>query len=345
MILRPYQQDAIDAFFAHVKLPQEYSGIISAPPTGSGKSAILADICKTLLPSGTIRKSSCAHTGTKLIEQDRQELLRHYPEADTGVYSSGLSSRNTKNRAIFCRYPKHHNERIFVRKSDLLIIDEAHKVNSADGTSYARLIQDLKTINPNIVILGLSASPYRLDSGLLYEGEGRLFDTLYYEIDIVRLINDGYLCPVISKGGVEKIDLSDVRTTAGDYNTKDLEVAADSTILTRRAVDEMIAYGHDRKSWMVFTTSINHAQHVSDEITARGIVNHVVTSESPQGGTRAYPQTVQGGDPPVYCQCQYPNRGVQRRKLIWLSSWRKAHLNLFRQSGEVCGSAKAKKTA
>ena len=99
-------------------------------------------------------------------------------------------------------------------KVDLLIIDEAHKVNSADGTSYARLIQDLKTINPNIVILGLSASPYRLDSGLFYEGEGRLFDTLYYEIDIVRLINDGYLCPVISKGGVEKIDLSDVRTTA-----------------------------------------------------------------------------------------------------------------------------------
>ena len=64
MILRPYQQDAIDAFFAHVKL-KEYSGIISAPPTGSGKSAILADICKTLLTlSGTIRKSSCARTGT-----------------------------------------------------------------------------------------------------------------------------------------------------------------------------------------------------------------------------------------------------------------------------------------
>ena len=47
-------------------------------------------------------------------------------------------------------------------------------------------------------------------------------------------------------------------------------------------MDEIVAYGHDRKAWMVFTTSINHAQHVSDEITARGIVNHVVTSESPQ---------------------------------------------------------------
>jgi DNA repair protein RadD len=280
LTLRPYQQDAIDAFFAHVKL-KEYSGIISAP-TGSGKSAILADICKTLLTLWDNTKIIVCTHRYELIEQDRQELLRHYPEADTGIYSSGLSSRNTKNRVIFAGIQSITTKGFLFGKVDLLIIDEAHKVNSEDGTSYARLIQDLKTTNPNIVILGLSASPYRLDSGLLYEGEGRLFDTLYYEIDIVRLINDGYLCPVVSKGGVDKIDLSDVRTTAGDYNTKDLEVAADSTILTRRAVDEMIAYGHDRKSWMVFTTSIQHALHVSDEITARGIVNHVVTSESPQ---------------------------------------------------------------
>jgi DNA repair protein RadD len=280
MEMRPYQQEAIDAFFAHVKLG-EYSGIISAP-TGSGKSAILADICKTLLTLWDNTKIIVCTHRYELIEQDRQELLRHYPEADTGVYSSGLSSRNTKNRVIFAGIQSITAKGFLFGKVDLLIIDEAHKVNSEEGTSYARLIQDLKTTNPNIVILGLSASPYRLDSGLLYEGEGRLFDTLYYEIDIVRLINDGYLCPVISKGGVEKIDLSDVRTTAGDYNSKDLEVAADNTILTRRAVDEIIAYGHDRKAWMVFTTSIQHALHVSDEITARGIVNHVVTSESPQ---------------------------------------------------------------
>ena len=135
----------------------------------------------------------------------------------------GYLPATRKNRAIFAGIQSITTKGFLFGKVDLLIIDEAHKVNSADGTSYARLIQDLKTINPNIVILGLSASPYRLIGGL-YEGEGRLFDTLYYEIDIVRLINDGYLCPVISKGGVEKIDLSDVRTTAGDYNAKDLEV-------------------------------------------------------------------------------------------------------------------------
>ena len=278
MEMRPYQQDAIDAFFAHVKL-KKYSGIISAP-TGSGKSAILADICKTLLTLWDNTKIIVCTHRYELIEQDRAELIKHYPAADTGIYSAGLGSRDTTNRVIFAGIQSIASIGDIFGKVDLIIIDEAHKVNTEEGTSYAKLLQSLRDTNPNLVVLGLSATPYRLSSGLLYEGKDRLFECLYYEVDIMQLIHDGYLCPVISKGGVDKIDVSEVSTVAGEYNSKELTLVTDNTTLTRHAVDEMIKYGADRKAWMVFTTSIEHAIHVSEELTSRGIVNHVVTSET-----------------------------------------------------------------
>lgn len=277
MILRDYQTDAITAFFDGVRAGS-MSGIISAP-TGSGKSAIMADICRTMLVEYPHTKILVCTHRYELISQDEKELKRYYPEAKTGIYSAGLKSRDTSERVVFCGIQSVANRGYEFGKVDLLIIDEAHKVSSTDGTSYAKFIQALKVVNPKLVILGLSASPYRLNSGLLYEGEDRLFDTLYYEIDVLRLINEGYLCQVISKGGVSKIELQDIGTVAGEYNQKELECAANNTALTRKAVDEMVKYGEDRKSWIVFCTGIDHADAVCKEITSRGVSCRVVSSE------------------------------------------------------------------
>ena len=68
-------------------------------------------------------------------------------------------------------------------------------MNTEEGTQYARFIHDLKIANPNLCILGMSATPYRLDNGLLYEGDDRLFDALYYEIELSRLIRRGLVVP------------------------------------------------------------------------------------------------------------------------------------------------------
>jgi len=280
MILRDYQQDAVTAFFDGVR-DGYMSGIISAP-TGSGKTALMADICKTVLNQGQhTRIMVCTHR-YELIAQDEAELKRYYPEAQTGIYSAGLNSRDTSERVIFAGIQSVANRGYDFGKIDLLIVDEAHKVNHQDGTSYAKLIKALRVVNPKLVILGLSASPYRLNSGLLYDGKDRLFDTLYYEIDVLRLINEGYLCPVISKGGVQKIDLNDVTLIGGEYNGKELEVAANNTVLTRSAVDEMMKYGENRRSWIVFCTGIDHAEAVCKEIASRGVSCCVVSSEVDQ---------------------------------------------------------------
>ena len=177
-------------------------------------------------------------THTKdLIQQDIDEFKKYYPGASCGIYSAGLNKRQNDRRVSFVGIQSVYKRAFEFVKIDLLIIDEAHKVNTEEGTQYARFIRDLKIANPNLCVLGMSATPYRLDNGLLYEGKDRLFETLYYEIELSRLIDEGFLCPVISKGAVEKIDLDGVKTTAGDYNKKSLELAADKEALTRSAVE------------------------------------------------------------------------------------------------------------
>jgi len=132
------------------------------------------------------------------------------------------------------------------------------------------------------VCVGFTATPFRTSSGLLHEGENALFDGIAYNVDMKRLINEGYLVPVVSKGGIKKIDLTNVHIQAGDYKPDELAMAADDPALVRSAVGEIIEYGHFRKSWLVFCCNIAHAEHVAKELRVWQIDCEVVTGDTPK---------------------------------------------------------------
>ena len=155
------------------------------------------------------------------------------PAADTGIYSAGLGSRDTTKPGDICRYPEHRKYRGYLREGPLYHRRSAQS-QYRGGNELRQLLQSLRDTNPNLVVLGLSATPYRLSSGLLYEGKDRLFECLY-EVDIMQLIHDGYLCPVISKGGVDKID---VVSTPGNTTLRSALVTDNTTHPARRADDK-----------------------------------------------------------------------------------------------------------
>lgn len=97
------------------------------------------------------------------------------------------------------------------------------------------------------------------------------------------MIAEGYLCPVISKGGVMKIDLSNVHMRMGDYDNGELARAADDPELIKHAVAEIVTYGQDRKAWLIFCAGVAHAEHVAKEIESYGIVCKIITGETPSG--------------------------------------------------------------
>jgi len=60
---------------------------------------------------------------------------------------------------------------------DLVIIDEAHLVSHKDEGGYRTLLSDLRGINGNLRIIGLTASPYRLGHGYITD-KPAIFDAL-----------------------------------------------------------------------------------------------------------------------------------------------------------------------
>ncbi len=279
--LRDYQEEALDKLFEYWGNEKGKSPIIAAP-TGSGKSAIIGEFCRRVCTeTPSVKIMVLAHV-RELLTQNEKELKAIWPEARTGIYSAGLGKKQTMAQITFAGIQSVYSHVYDFGKVDIVIVDECHLIPRDADTRYGKFFKDMKIANPNVAIFGLSASPYRLDSGMLHEGDGALFDGIAYSVDIKKLINEGYLVNVVSKGGICKIDLEGVKIQAGDYAPGELAHAADSPELVKLAVEEIVKCGKDRKAWLLFCSGVEHAEHVAESVRSHGINCKVVTGDTPK---------------------------------------------------------------
>jgi DNA repair protein RadD len=278
--LRPYQQEALDAIMEFFEY-QDGKSCLCVMPTGSGKSILIAALIKHIVSeSPHVRFMVITHL-RELLTQNEKELKSFFPQVTTGFYSAGLGEKETNAQVIFATIQTVYNKVFSFPKIDIVIADEAHLIGREDSTRYQTFFRDMRVASPHVAIIGATATPFRLDSGLLTEGENPLFDRVAYNIGVRRLIDEGYLVPVVSKGGIKKIDLTDVRIRAGEYDQSALAHAADDPTLIKKAVNEIVTYGKDRNAWIVFCSGVMHAKHVAAEINTHGIDCEVLTGETP----------------------------------------------------------------
>lgn len=148
---------------------------------------------------------------------------------------------------------------------------------------YGKFLAAMRERNPDIRLLGLTATDYRLDSGRLTEGDDKLFDDVAYEVNIRELIDDGYLTPLVSKATQTALDVSGVKKRGGEFVASELQAAVDKAELNAGIVDDIVSYGAERRSWLVFASGVEHAEHLRDEIRSRGYSAEVLTGETPNG--------------------------------------------------------------
>jgi DNA repair protein RadD len=282
--LRDYQKEAVDGLYNYWAGKAGDNPLIVAP-TGSGKTAIIAQIIMDAMSFPGTRVLVVTHV-KELLEQGASGLLKLYPEADFGMYSAGLKQK-VLDRPITFAGIQSVWERAYdiVPAPDLVLIDEAHLLPKNSETRYNRFITDLKVCNPLVKVVGLTATPYRLDTGYLHKGKGAIFDGIAHDIPVAMLMEQGYLSPVISKGGVRQIDLTGVGKRGGEFIESQLATAASDPELVAATVEEIIDLGSDRKSWLVFSSGVNHANMLADEFEDHGIDVGVVTG-SDSGAVR-----------------------------------------------------------
>jgi DNA repair protein RadD len=274
--LRPYQRAAIDGLYNYWSDKKGDNPIIVAP-TGSGKSLIIAHLIKDAMSYPGTRVLILTHV-KELLEQNASELVALYPDADVGFYSASLKKKVLRKPITFAGIQSIHKKAYqMVPAPDLVIVDEAHLIPKNYGTRYNKFLSDLRVCNSGVKVVGLTATPYRLDSGWLHEGDNAIFDGIAYNIPVADLMEQGFLAPVISKSGVKTIDLSNVGKRGGEYIESELAKAASDPELVTETVAEIVRYGSERKAWLVFACGVNHAELLRAEFETHGIEADVVT--------------------------------------------------------------------
>jgi DNA repair protein RadD len=284
LTLRPYQSAAIAALYAYWSA--EPGNPLIVLPTGAGKSLVMASLMQDLIEGWPDMRLACVTHVKELISQNYSELINLWPWAPAGIYSAGLGRRETQAQILFCGIQSVRDRAGHIGHVDVLLVDEVHLIPRSADTSYGRFITGLREINPDMKIVGLTATPFRLDSGRLDEPDPRtgapaLFDKVAYEISIRDLMDQGYLAPLISKATATMLDVSAVHQRGGEFIASELQAAVNKSEITSAAVDEIIRFGHDRKAWLTFCSGVEHAYAVRDEFRRRGIFCEAVDGGLP----------------------------------------------------------------
>ena len=295
MKLRQYQEGAVDALYEYWADKRGDHPLIVAP-TGAGKTAIIAKLVSDAMSFPGTRVLILTHV-MELLQQGAAGLLKMYPHANIGFYSASIGQKRLDKPITFAGIQSVYREAPnMIPPPDLVLVDEAHLIPKNSETRYGRFISELKQCNPLVKIVGLTATPYRLDSGFLHQGKEAIFDGIAYDIPVGMLMDDGYLSPVISKGSLNKIDLTNVKMRGGEFNETDLATAASDPALVEATVKEIVALGESRKAWLIFASGLGHADMIRNAFAAHGFDIEVVSGEDPMNERTAKIEAFKRGD-------------------------------------------------
>lgn len=134
-----------------------------------------------------------------------------------------------------------------------------HNCHHSTAKSYRDLINYYRKWNPEIKIVGTTATPDRADE----EALGQVFDTVAYDMEILDAIHRGWLVPIHQQFVQTKADFSHIRTTAGDLNGADLAAVMEAEENMQAVTGASIEIIGQRRA-LVFTASVKQAEMVAN---------------------------------------------------------------------------------
>jgi superfamily II DNA or RNA helicase len=260
--LRPYQETIRDAVLA--ELGNGTKSTLYVQPTGTGKTQVALDIIDQW-PDQDCDILCLAH---------RQELIYqpwHRWEQKTGQYANMIMAdqkrEQTMNRSRinFASKDSLHPNRLRnefpdPRRVGLIWVDEAHHaVKSAK--SYSHILEYFSDANPDLRIVGCTATPDRKDE----EALGQVFDSVAHEYPLLdphggpSAIDDGWLVPIEQEiVTVEELSFEGVGRRGGDFIDSQLQ----KMLLENKAVEKIVAATKQiaqTQKCLCFTTGIEQA--------------------------------------------------------------------------------------
>ena len=271
--MRPYQQKAHDDCMTWVK--KNSRSCVLELPTGAGKSIIVAEIASSINRiSG--KHVLCIVPTKELLEQNAEKIRATGNQVS--LFSASVGETCLAN-ALVVGTPVSIKNKLhrFGSQFAAVIIDECHKITP----TVQAIVEQIKTYNPNLRVIGLSATPYRMMTGYIYKSDidgtalhenktkDPYFYRLVYQITARELINLGYLCqPVVGAiNGGHYETLSMQTNKLGNFSAADVDRAYHGKgRLTSKIVADVVAQSANRKGVLLFAATVQHAHEIMESL-------------------------------------------------------------------------------
>jgi DNA repair protein RadD len=248
---RPFQADLLER--ARDAIRAGNKRVLVQLPTGGGKTFIAALMMKGMRERGR-RSYFLAH---------RKELLKQTSDTfckvglDHGFIARGKVQDDSELTQLVALAYAARRKDILPRPTNA-IIDEAHH---AVAREWAELLDHWDCLQ-----IGLSATPERLDG----RGLGDRFDVMVKGPTPRWLIDNGYLSEFKLYAPSGDVDLGGVKTTAGDFNSGQLEAVMGNADLIGDVVKHYRELA-DGQPGIVFAVSREHSASIARAFQAAGI--------------------------------------------------------------------------
>ena len=244
--------------------------IILQAATGLGKTIISTWIIKQAAKKGLKILFVCDRISlinqTSMVFSD-YGLLHGIYQADNPMYAPDLQVQIGSIQTLARRKQRDY---------DLIVMDEIH--------SFFKAHEKILNHNKNAFVIGLSATPFS-------KGLGKYFDTHIEPVPMKRLIEEGYLCD-FEIYGPDTINLSGVRTRAGEYREDDLSKATDKPELVADVVQTWLKLANEMKT-IVFAVNVAHAKHLEKIFLRNGVKAKEINGYMPKDGIDGANQIIQ----------------------------------------------------
>lgn len=272
--LRYYQRDAVTAAASAFKDNQ--TGLIVSA-TGTGKTVMMGAIAKWRLQDGRV-----------LVIANRSELvfqlakrIEDWCGTEVDIEKAALKARHSlisSPRVVVASVQTMASDKRLSKFDpyaySVLMVDEAHH---SLARTFKKIIQHFR-VNPNCIILGVTATPDRGDKRSL----GEIYSNLIFEYNLKRAIADGFLVPIrIAVIRLESAKLDDVDTSCGDFDAGQLECVMAAPEAVQKVATHIVNTYRGRKTLM-FAAGCRHAQQLADVINAMrpGVAQTVFGTDS-----------------------------------------------------------------
>ena len=272
LILRDYQAETLRKLKAWIKRNPSGDPCVDLP-TGSGKSVVIAGFCGELVAAGKRVLVLCRQK--ELVEQNAERLEQlSGGSLSVGVYCAGLGRKDRDTDVIFATIQSVADKVHDLGPIHAILVDECHQIPAKSDSQYGKLIAAVREYNPKCRLIGLTASPYRTTSGLVY-GEGKIFSDCAHAVPLQKMLDDGYITPWSFPDALTQVDVSGISLRGSEYDLEELSEAFIEKVEDNAR--EIVSHCSDRKRVLVFATSIAHARALQGLLGASGAIVNMIT--------------------------------------------------------------------